>query len=793
MNSLLRQRNRRLRGEWWVLLLALLALAVGLSPPQHLQRLNHLVQDAGLRLYQRSPQPDIALIAIDDASLAAIGRWPWRRALHAQLLNTVTAQQPRAVALDILFNEPDLDYPGDDLLLARALAASGRTVLPVLQRSHAGSGQADPSDRPLALLADAAAALGHVHVALGTDGVVRTLFLQEGPRSAPWPHLSLALQCAGAGARLPCRPPPADHTAGADSPPLATPGPWVQQQPQPIAYAGATAQWPTYSYIDVLRGQVPPGAFTGKYVLVGAVATGLGDVFATPVNPPTRLMPGVHIVAHTLDAQLAGIHWRPAAPTLNAAFNALPVALALLGLLWLGPLGALALIAALLLGTTGLALAAPALWGVQLAPAAALAGLALAYPLWSWRRLQAATHYLQQEMQRLEQDRLPLLAALPARGDFLQRRMDAVEQATQQLRALHRFVSDSLEQLPSPILVCNPAGEVVLANTAARTYAASTGASALLGRHAAEVLQHLRAPADQHPLLSAAALVQGKVPAHSEGQDAQGRSLLLQCQPFAASAPGGQAGWLLTLVDLSDIRRALALRDQALNFLSHDIRAPNASILTLLDMQRSQPEPLATPELLARIAHYAQASLGLAEGFVQLASAQSQPLVQQTLDLVSVLDETIDDAWAMARQQRVTLRTSSTPEVAPCWGDRTLLRRALANIVHNALKYSPPEAQVQCSIQARAGHWVVGVRDQGPGIAAEQQARLCTPFARLHAHSHPGIGGIGLGLALVQTVLQRHGGTLEIDSQPGQGTQFSLVLPQGENLAPGSAPVPAYS
>ena len=775
-------RRQLLRAEWPLLALALLALVLWLSPPQRLERLNHMAQDTGLRLHQRSPQPDIALIAIDEASLAAIGRWPWRRALHAQLLDTVAQQQPRAIALDILFNEADLDYPADDALLARAIAANGRTVLPVLQRSQGSlhqSSQSGQTDLPLPLFANAAAALGHVHVALGTDGVVRELFLQEGPRSAPWPHLSVALQCA-AGVALPeCQAAP---TVAAD----AAFAPWTQQQRERIAYAGTATQWPTYSYIDVLRGQVPPDAFTGKYVLVGAVAVGLGDVFATPVNPPARLMPGVHIVAHTLDAQLAGIHWRAAPQWLNATFNALPVAMALLGLLLLRPLAGLALIAALLLGTTGVALAAPWLWGGLLAPAAALLVLALVYPLWSWRRLHAASHYLQREMQRLQQANLPLLAPLPARGDFLQRRMDAVEQATQQLRELHRFVSESLEQLPSPIFVCSPTGAVVLANAAARAYAASTGTATLQGQSAAEVLAQLRSSADQQPLLTAQTLQAGSVPAHSEGQDAQGRSLLLQCQPFAATDSAhttSNAGWLLTLVDLSDIRRALALRDQALNFISHDIRAPNASILTLLAMQRANPEQLAPPELLARIERYAQSALGMAESFVQLASAQSQPLAHELLDLVSLLEETIDDAWVLARQQRITVRTvntADTPEVADCHGDCTLLRRALANVLSNALKYSPPGTEVQCSIRARNGHWIVSVRDQGLGIPPDQLERLCTPFARLHTHSHPSIGGIGLGLALVQTVLQRHGGTLEIDSPPGQGAQFSLVLLQAD-------------
>ena len=79
---------------------------------------------------------------------------------------------------------------------------------------------------------------------------------------------------------------------------------------------------------------------------------------------------------------------------------------------------------------------------------------------------------------------------------------------------------------------------------------------------------------------------------------------------------------------------------------------------------------------------------------------------------------------------------------------------------------------------ARGAHWVVSVRDQGPGIAPEQQGRLFTPYQRLHDHSHPAIAGVGLGLALVQTVALRHGGTLEVESDVGRGAEFRLVLPQ---------------
>ena len=193
-----RTRAQQRRFEWTLLALALLALVAWLSPPGQLAGPNHLIQDLGLRALARPPHPDIVLVAVDDRSIATIGRWPWRRALHAQLLQTISAQQPQAIGLDILFSEADADYPQDDALLAQAIAASHRVALPVFQRNYAGLSAGGPegaSELPLDMFTQAAAALGHVHVAPDGDGVVRGLYLQEGPADAPWSHLSQALQC----------------------------------------------------------------------------------------------------------------------------------------------------------------------------------------------------------------------------------------------------------------------------------------------------------------------------------------------------------------------------------------------------------------------------------------------------------------------------------------------------------------------------------------------------------------------------------------------------------------------
>ena len=101
VNSAGSSRAQRRRLEWCLLSTALLVLVAGLCTTTSLDRINYLVQDAGLRLLSRPAHPDIAIVAIDDRSIAAIGRWPWRRALHAELISRVSAQQPRAIAMDV--------------------------------------------------------------------------------------------------------------------------------------------------------------------------------------------------------------------------------------------------------------------------------------------------------------------------------------------------------------------------------------------------------------------------------------------------------------------------------------------------------------------------------------------------------------------------------------------------------------------------------------------------------------------------------------------------------------------
>ena len=776
-----RRRLRWQRLEWAALALAIFALVLWFSGPGHFARTNAAVQDIATGLNQPVASPEIVIIAIDDASIAAIGRWPWRRALHAQLLQQLSRQPPLAIGMDILFNEEDLDYPGDDLMLARAIAQSARVVLPVV-RSNAGA--RNPADLPLAALAQGARALGHVHVQVDGDGVARSYYAYQGPARQPWPHLALAMHCmveptapvcvapAGASAA-------AASTAAASNASGSDAG-WQRQQREIIRYAKPQPAFTRYAYIDVLRGAIPAAAFRDKYVLIGATATGLGPGFAPPSGTGLRQLPNVDMLAHVLNDTLQHRPLQAATPWANRLFNAFPVLLALVGLAVLGPSSALAVCAGLL-GMTLLAAAlAPLAFGVQFAPAAALLALAFIYPLWSWRRLNAAAHFLGIEMQDLQKG-LPMMQPPPQTGgDFLARRISAVEHASRELRRLHHFVSESLLQLPSATFVCDDQGQVLLANTLAQQYAASVGQSAVTGLALPTLLQGLRDRDSGAALLTPDSLRNADAPLHLEGEDRQGRSLMLLRKPLAT---GTASGWIITLVDLSAMRQALAQRDQAMHFISHDIRAPIGAIITLLDMRDASAGP-ASAELLQRIERYAQSSLTLADDFVHLARAQNQPLRQEAVDLAWVLEQAIDDCWAQAQAQGMELSFLPPEEAAMLQGDASLLRRAIVNLIGNAIKYGRPAQPVQgkvtieCTLVPRGNAWALSVRDQGPGIPADQQGRLFQAFDRLHNQNNVQTSGVGLGLAFVHTVVTRHGGQIEVASSAGAGSTFTLVLPK---------------
>lgn len=758
--------KRSLTLEWLCMSAALLALTFWLSGPQQLERANLWLQDLALRMQKHAPSPDVVLVLVDEPSITSIGRWPWRRALHAHVIQQISAGQPQSIGLDFLLTEPDFDYPEDDLVLAESMANSGHVVLPVVR-----SLDKQAATLPLPIFTQAAARLGHVHLPLDEDGGVRSFYALEGMGQQPWLHLALSMLCLTQPERPSCL--STHHKTPTEA------APWQRDGLTHIAFAQSQPPFAMYSYIDVLRGHIPASAFRNKHVIIGTAATGLGTTLATPSGKNTSSAYSAQLLGHILSGAQQNQHTASASPWANRLFNAVPVAIGLAALLVLGPSAALLTCASLALLTLLAHIAAPALWHTSFSPAAALLALVLAYPLWSWRRLNAAARFLNQEMQGL---RLQGLSTSPSpansSGDFLQHRIAAVEQASQQLRQLHQFVTETLLQLPSPTLACNQHGEILLANSAAHRYAHSLGRTLQAQQPLADLLEGAMERGSLQPLWDRNAPPAVTHTIQREGMDIQKNSLLMLVQPFVVA---GDKGLLVSLVDISDLRQAMAQRDQAMHFISHDIRAPIGAILTVIEMEQHFGEPCsdaASPVLLERIQRYARNGLALADDFVHLARAQNTTAQRMPVELGFIIDQALDDTWAAAHERLVELDWMPQEEEAWVLGDASMLRRACVNLISNAIKYGPIEGTVYCSLTAEGPGWCITVRDQGEGISPAEQERLFAPFTRQTQHESSTVPGIGLGLAYVHTVAVQHGGSIQVCSEVGHGASFTLRIPQ---------------
>jgi signal transduction histidine kinase len=148
----------------------------------------------------------------------------------------------------------------------------------------------------------------------------------------------------------------------------------------------------------------------------------------------------------------------------------------------------------------------------------------------------------------------------------------------------------------------------------------------------------------------------------------------------------------------------------------------------------------------------------------------------EPIDLAVLAAETVEEMLPQAQQKNLELGLLPAPELPPLQSDPRLVRLILTNLLDNALKYTE-QGGVEVSIGLEEGAHRLAVRDTGPGIATEQQALIFEPFEQLEPIRQKHTPGVGLGLALVREMAGALGGRIELTSQPGAGSTFSVVLP----------------
>jgi signal transduction histidine kinase len=246
---------------------------------------------------------------------------------------------------------------------------------------------------------------------------------------------------------------------------------------------------------------------------------------------------------------------------------------------------------------------------------------------------------------------------------------------------------------------------------------------------------------------------------------------------------GGPEDELRRLADTFDamlarLDAAFATQRQFLADASHELRNPLAIIRTNLDV--AMADPGGDPEDLRQammVVRRATDRMGhLVDDLLALARGQAPTLQFEPVDLGAVVADASDDLMLRAEARDIVLDRTIVPGVVVS-GDPDALKRAVANLLENAVHYGPKGSRVRLAVGGERGRAWVAVSDEGPGIPPEDQPRVFDRFWRADKARSRAEGGTGLGLAIVRQIANAHGGEVRLQSRVGVGSTFTIWLP----------------
>lgn len=325
----------------------------------------------------------------------------------------------------------------------------------------------------------------------------------------------------------------------------------------------------------------------------------------------------------------------------------------------------------------------------------------------------------------------------------------------QEKEALSERLSSLLDALPAGVVLLDPAAGVVAANPAAM----SMFGSDLVGRHWADV-----ARAYLEPTLTVGEwlLGEGRVSiAESVLASAGGKILLLHDVTAAHRMK----------TELERNQRLAAMGEMAAS-LAHQLRTPLAAALLYTSNLGQSGVP---DEARAKFSDKASGQLRRLERLIQdvLLFARGESIGRDVIPAGDLLAEAAQTVEPLMREHGLEFAVEESCEDGRIIGSRKALFGALVNLLENAMQATPAGGKICLTGKKRGDLLAIGVRDSGPGIARETQARIFEPFFTTKGQ------GTGLGLAIALGVARAHGGGIELFSEPGNGAEFVMTLPAG--------------
>jgi two-component system phosphate regulon sensor histidine kinase PhoR len=353
-------------------------------------------------------------------------------------------------------------------------------------------------------------------------------------------------------------------------------------------------------------------------------------------------------------------------------------------------------------------------------------------------------------------------------ADDLQGQIARVERDRAEREAIFSAMADGL-------LAINWQQDVVFINEPARQLLGITERS-VRGRHIREFVENDELIEVLERCLETEVRTSGE--SHLHGQEGD-RVVELTAVPMARTART-KRGSVLELRDVTDLRRLEAVRRDFVSNVSHELKTPLTAMRGYLEaMIEDEEMPEGLRHSFVQKAHRNTERLAAIVGdLLSLSRLESEEheLAFEPLEVGELLEVVAEDLRDLAdsRRQAVVCTTPDGPLEVDA--DAQALGMALNNLVSNALQYSPEGEEVHVTASVEGDQVRIDVVDRGPGIPHEEQERIFERFYRVDKARSRKLGGTGLGLSIVRHVMAAHGGRVELESEPGVGSRFSLLL-----------------
>jgi signal transduction histidine kinase len=248
---------------------------------------------------------------------------------------------------------------------------------------------------------------------------------------------------------------------------------------------------------------------------------------------------------------------------------------------------------------------------------------------------------------------------------------------------------------------------------------------------------------------------------------------------------------VLTFNDATERHRLERIRRDFVANASHELRTPLTSIRGFVEALEdgAHEEPETARRFLGKIRNHADRMAALVEDLLELSRLESGQRAPDWAEIspAAVAEDVVASATGLAARKQIALGCvdRGAPGVVT---DPERLRRILENLVDNAVKYTPEGGHVEVAVSAGPdGAARIEVSDDGPGIAGEHLERIFERFYRVDKARSRALGGTGLGLSIVRHLAESLGVSVSVDSQPGHGTCFTVLVPHAPEMPPEAA------